>query len=276
MGAGVWVAAGSKGLWNRNPQGLWRQEEAPPLPLRLAQEEGRVVVACAGGEVFEAARRRCLTVCPGVEAMALDGAHLYLLSGETDSLLCCRASTGEMLYLNRAGSYPRDMRLDSRGRMLTVAAGAAGEALVFSAPDLRLIRSFKVPGVVWQAVFVPGGLAVMTAVEEGQVFTLLGGIWEQRGIFQQWARMPGLPGALCLCRDGTLTAASSECLLRCRPHPFKVLWQYRREGLPQHLSDHGNSLLLSDPLQGRVSLITEPGSEQTLFEGEEIFAQWQV
>lgn len=277
MGVGIWAAGGAKGLWHRAGDGSWRQLNAPPMPLRLAQGAGRVAVACRGGEVFLLGGKRLLN-CPGVEAMALspEGKYVYLLSAETDSISCCRADTGELLYLNQAGAYPRDMRLDSRGVMLAVAAGAAGEALVFSAPDLRLIRSFKVPGVVWQTAFVPGGLAVMTAVEEGQVFTLLGGIWERRGIFQQWAQMPGLPGALCLCRDGTLTAASSECLLRCRLHPFKPLWQYRREGLPQHLCDHGSGLLLSDPLQGCVSLIMGPGSERTLFEGEEVFAQWQV
>ena len=275
MGLGIWAAAGSQGLWRGTPGRIWRQYEAPPQPMRLAQGGGRVVVACAGGEVFEVSSRLLLGQCPGVEAMALssDGRYVYLLSGETDSLMCSRADTGEMLYLNRAGSYPRDVRLDSRGMSLAVAAGAAGEALVFSAPELRLLKRYAIPGVVWQAMFIPGGLAVMTAVEEGQIFTLLGGVKES---FRQWAKLPGLPGALCLCPDGTLAAATSECLMRCCPRPFRILWQIRREGLPNCLCAGSAGLLISDSLMGWASLVTGSGREQTVFESNDIFAQWQV
>ena len=91
MGLGIWAAAGSQGLWRGTPGGIWRQYEAPPQPMRLAQGGGRVVAACAGGEVFEVSSRLLLGQCPGVEAMALssDGRYVYLLSGETDSLMCC-------------------------------------------------------------------------------------------------------------------------------------------------------------------------------------------
>ncbi|MBQ8537691.1 MAG: beta-propeller fold lactonase family protein [Clostridia bacterium] len=277
MGAGIWAAAGAKGLWQGALGGPWRRADSPPMPIRLAQGAGRVVGACAGGEVFDVQGKDLLD-CPGVEAMALspDGSYLYLLSAETDSVLCCRADTGEMLFLNRAGAYPRDMRLDTAGRLMAVAGGAAGEVMVFSAPDLKLIRRFAVPGIAYQAAFMPGGLAVMLAAEDGQVFTLLGEIRDRRGSFQELARLPGLPGALCPCADGTLAAGTLEHLIRLRWQPFKVLWQYQRTGLPGHLCEHPRGLLLSDSLMGRALLVTGPGREQTIFEAEDIFAQWQV
>jgi len=279
MGKGIWAAGGSTGLWLGAAGGPWQRRESPPSPLRVAQGGGRVAVACAGGEVFEANSRRLLTACPGVEAMTFspDGRYLYLLSGEADSILCCRGDTGDYLFLNRAGCYPRDARLNSRGSYLAVAAGAAGEVRLFSAPDLRVLERFPVPGVPRQAAFVPGGLAVLAAVEEGEIFTLLGGIGEKRRSFQEWVRLPGLPGGLCLWGDGDLAVSAGEWLLMCRLNPFRVSRRYHRGGLAHYLCAHkGEGLLVSDALMGRASLITGAGAERAVFEGDEVFAQWQV
>lgn len=278
MSGSVWVAGGVKGLWQGPVQGPWQRIPSPPDPRRLALGGGRLVCACTGGEVYDPARQLLLVSCPGVEAMVLspDGSYLYLLCGESDTVMCCRADTGEPLFLNRAGVYPRDMRLDAAGRLMTVAAGAAGEVLIYSAPELKLLRSFPVPGVACQAAFMPGGLAVMLAAEEGQVFTLIGEIRERRGAFQELLRLPGLPGALSPCPDGTLAAGTYDTLARLRWQPPKLLWRFARPGLPGHLCAHPQGLLISDSLLGRASLLTAPGREETLFEAEDIFALWHV
>jgi hypothetical protein len=206
-----------------------------------------------------------------------DGGWLYLLSGEADSLHTVAAATGELLYGNAAGVYPRSVQVHPTGKLVAVAGGAAGEVLLFQAPSLNLYRRIPVPGIACQAAFVEGGLAVLCAVEDEEVQTLLGFIAGNRAIMEEIAMLPGLPGALAPLPDGTVLAGSVGMLAQVSIRLKKVVWRSDSFGLPGTLSVHGDEVLVSDPLMGKVILMNwrKPRDQQLVFEGVEAAATFQ-
>ena len=265
----IWIAGGAKGLWQQEA-GRWRQVPAPPCPQRQVCAEKQVICACAGGEVWDPLRQSQLCACPGVERMVLSpcGRYVYLLSGEADSVLCCRVRDGRLLYANRAGVWPQDLRLDKEGRHLVVAGGAAGEALVFTAPELRLLHRYALPGAACQALFKGRKLVALLAVEEGQIRTALGETGEQG--YREWGRWPGLPGMLCEGPGDQLILGSLDQLACFDWKQRAWRWRQFRQGLPVQGQLHPRGLLLTDSLEGCVSLWR--GKDQVLFCSENVFA----
>ncbi len=216
---------------------------------------------------------------PGLECMqsSPEGGWLYLLSGEADSLHTVAAATGELLYGNEAGVYPRSVQVHPTGKLVAVAGGAAGEVLLFQAPSLNLYRRISVPGIACQAAFVEGGLAVLCAVEDGEVQTLLGFIAGNRTIMEEVAMLPGLPGALQPLPDGTVLAGSVGTLAKASLRQKTVVWRSDSFGLPGTLSVRGDEVLVSDPLSGRVMLMNwrKPRDQHLVYEGNEPEAVFQ-
>ncbi len=216
---------------------------------------------------------------PGLECMqsSPEGGWLYLLSGEADSLHTVAAATGELLYGNDAGVYPRCVQVHPTGKLVAVAGGAAGEVLLFQAPSLNLYRRIPVPGIACQAAFVEGGLAVLSAVEDGEVQTLLGFIAGNRAVMEEVLVLPGLPGALQPLPDGTVLAGSVGMLAQVALRQKKVVWRSDSFGLPGTLSVRGEEVLVSDPLPGRVILMNwrRPRDQRLVFEGVEAAAVFQ-
>ena len=218
-------------------------------------------------------------VPPGLECMQAspDGGWLYLLSGEADSLHAVAAETGELMYGNAAGVYPRSVHVHPSGKMVAVAGCAAGEVLLFQAPSLNLFRRIPVPGIACQAVFVDGGLAVLCAVEDDQVQTMLAFIPGNRSRVEEVAMLPGLPGALQPLPDGSVLASSQGTLMKVSLKQKAVVWRSDNYGLPGALSVWGEEVLVSDQLLGKVMALNwrRPREQRELFEGVEPVAVFQ-
>ncbi len=216
---------------------------------------------------------------PGLECMQAspEGGWLYLLSGEADSLHTIAAATGELVYGNAAGVYPRSVRVHPNGKLLAVAGGAAGEVILFQAPTLKLYRRISVPGIACQTVFAEGGLAVLCAVEDGEVQTLLGFVGGSRTLMEEVLMLPGLPGTLTALPDGTVLAGSVGTLAQVSLRQRKVVWRSDGFGLPGTLSVRGEQVLVSDPLPGQVVLLNwrKPRQQRTVYQGKEPEAVFQ-
>lgn len=216
---------------------------------------------------------------PGLECMQAspDGGWLYLLSGEADSLQAVAAETGELMYGNEAGVYPRSVQVHPNGKLVAVAGGAAGEVLLFQAPSLNLYRRISVPGIACHAVFVDGGLAVLCAVEDDEVQTMLGFMAGNRSHVEEVLMLPGLPGVLQPLPDGSVLASSVGTLAKVSLRQKEVMWRSDSFGLPGALSVWGEEVLVSDPLLGKVMALNwrRPREQRELFEGVEPVAVFQ-
>ena len=128
-----------------------------------AAQDGAHAYAAGGREIC------AYPLPPGVcRLCALPGA-LYALSSEADSVSVMCPHTGRLRLCARAGCYPRDMELSPCGRFLLIAGGASGEALVYSAQELTLLKRYPLPGVVCAAAFGTREMYALCAVEEGDV-----------------------------------------------------------------------------------------------------------
>ncbi len=216
---------------------------------------------------------------PGLECMqsSPDGAWLYLLSGEADSLHAVAAETGELIYGNEAGVYPRSIHVHPNGKTVAVAGGASGEVLLFQAPSLNLYRRISVPGIACRVAFVEGGIAVLCAVEDDEVQTLLGYIGSNRSQMDEVMVLPGLPGTLQPLPDGSVLASSVGTLAKVPLRQKAMVWRSDSFGLPGALSVWGEEVLVSDPLLGKVMALNwrRPREQRVLFEGVEAVAVFQ-
>lgn len=283
----IWVADGTQGLFTLDAQGvrqiscalLWPHAPCPGGHSFFCACKKRGVVQRFSPSGDSWAAEAEFSAPPGLECMqsSPDGGKLYLLSGEADSLLTVSATTGEMLYGNAAGVYPRSVQVDATGTLCAVAGGAAGEILLYQTPSLKLVRSITVPGIACQAVFCSNGLAILCAIENGEVDTVLGFVGPSRKTMEEVYRLPGLPGALAALPDGTLLVGSVGSLARISLHPKKAVWRSSSFGLPSTLSVLGNEVLVSDPLLGRVIQMNwqRPREQHILLKGGEMAAVWQ-
>ncbi len=283
----IWIADGELGLF------LWSRDNFRRVPCALTWPHAPCP---AGAQFFCACKKRSVVqrfahwegdwkaegefpAPPGLECMqpSPEGGWLYLLSGEADSLHTVALATGELLYGNDAGVYPRSVQVHPTGKLVAVAGGAAGEVLLFHAPTLNLFRRIPVPGIACQAVFVEGGLAVLCAVEDGEVQTMLGFVAGNRSVMEEVLSLPGLPGALQPMPDGTVLAGSVGMLAQVSLRQKKAVWRSDSFGLPGTLSIRGEELLVSDPLMGRVTLMNwrRPREQQLVYEGTEPEAVFQ-
>ncbi len=283
----IWIADSELGLF------LWSRDDFRQIPCALALPHApcpamtKLFCACKKRDVVQRfiywegdwKAEGEFPAPPGLECMqsSPDGGWLYLLSGEADSLHTVAAATGELLYGNAAGVYPRSVQVHPTGKLVAVAGGAAGEVLLFQAPSLNLYRRISVPGIACQAAFVEGGLAVLCAVEDGEVQTLLGFIAGNRSIMEEVVMLPGLPGALQTLPDGTVLAGSVGTLAKASLRQKAVVWRSDSFGLPGTLSVRGDEVLVSDPLSGRVILMNwrKPRDQHLVYEGTEPEAVFQ-
>ena len=199
----LWVADGECGLMTVDRRGC-----------RTAGPPGRLL--CRAGErVFCAGESACyccdaagnmlhrFSIPSGACAMEAAGGRVYLLSSDADSLSAWDAATGALILSAPAGVYPRGLAIRADGRLLAAAGGAAGEILLFSA-DLRLLQTYRVPGVAVGVCFLPKGLAALCAVGEGEVSGTLLRI-SPMGVVKALFSCAETP--CCLCRAGDGCAA---------------------------------------------------------------------
>lgn len=271
----VWIAAGQAGLFT--PRG-------ETLPRALLPDAS--LLAMGGGQLFCACRERCqvlnvhrsawLPSAPGISAMCVsrDGHYLYQLSGDCDSLFCVDAEKAQPLFLNRCGCYPQSLHLHPVWPLLAAAAGATGEILLFEAPSLKLTGAQRVPGVASCAVFVPHGLVFLSAIEKGDICTLLGLIRHGGAGPEELAVFPGVPGSLLPLEDGTVMVSVSGALMRVALAPFRVLFSRYSDGLITGMACEKGHVLLCDSAAGQVAVMGAgyPYPHRICYEGDALHA----
>ena len=247
----LWIADEERGLMHIRGEA----KNLCPQPLCLTICGDSVICAAReGARVYapDAQEIARYPLPPGVcRLCALPGA-LYCLSNEADSVSLMCPVTGRLRLCAQAGCYPRDMKISPCGRMLAVAGGAAGQVLLFSAPDLQLLRRLSLPGVVYAVSFAGSSLYALCAVEDEDISSHLIRL-SARGVQSDIFHDSGLPGALCTLRDQTLLLGMLGAAVRLRPDG-RVLQRYAG-GLAQSIRAYDDFALIADPLQGCVQRV---------------------
>lgn len=207
----LWVADAARGLM-RIRDGECRKM-APPCGALCALDQK---IFCAGPRWGLCLSRETgatlydFPVPTGVCALAGLGGALCALSSDAD---CVQAygPGGELLFSAPAGDYPRDLCASPCGRYLAVAAGAAGEILLFD-HRLSCLQRRRVAGAACAVCFLPRALAALCAVGDGELSSRLLYI-SPRGVSQEVLAYPGAPCSLCALPGG-------QCLAGCQERAF--------------------------------------------------------
>lgn len=248
----LWIADSERGLMYKREGARWLCKQA--LCLTICGD--RVICAAHDGAHVYAPDAQALgqyPLPPGVCRMCALPDALYALSSEADSVSLLCPQTGRLRLCAQCGCYPRDMQLSACGRYLLIAGGAAGEALLLSAPDLKLLRRYALPGVVCAAAFAGRDLCALCAVEEGDMTTLALRI-SSRGVKSEMFTRRGLPGALGALPDGSLLCGMLSETLRVRMDG-RVVQRYPG-GLAQSIRIGRDMALIADPVDGSVQRVT--------------------
>lgn len=206
------------------------------------------------------------SVDSGIEGMLLWQGQPLLLSGDTDCLTLLDPASGNPLFLAPAGVYPQDLCL-LPGNAAAVCGGGSGSVLLFSLPELRLLRTLRVPGSAQRIACLGKWLYVLCTTEDDGLRTLLCRVDPHTGRCEPLTALPGLPGALYIDPRG-LWVAVSETLYRFTPGERKPSFHLDGLGLVRHITGRQGLLLLSDQLLGTLFLL-QPGKPlQPLWEGD--------
>ncbi len=240
-------------------------------PLRRIRLEGSGALCAQGEELFCAcdwgdmiwrmdARLLVPTALfaggPGMCDMAIspDGARLYALCADADSLLAVSARSGAPLMVNRVGVNPRALALDEDGEVLAVAGGECASAVLLCARTLRVLREMPMPGIVY-SVALRGGCVYALCLNEALGSTLTTVL---PGGARQTLRLPGMPG-LVQGGAGGLIAATHEHLFCVSPDGTRVLRERDAAGRAGRYIEREDGALLQDSLGEALFLRTRGG-----------------
>lgn len=214
---------------------------------------------------------------PAMSAMCASGCgrYLYQLSSEADCIHTRHLGTGELLYACKAGVFPRDMKLKAGGRLLFVAGGASGEALIFRAPELLPYAQVRVKGCCCGVDQWQGGLVLVCAVEDNDIHTSICTLPPNKIRPTEILRLEGQPGGLCVCPDGyTAIVGTLDGLMKICLTTGRLLWNLPGIPLCSHISCRGDLALASGDIKGQVQLFPheQPWLAQSLYAGGEVDA----
>ena len=264
---------------------LWKDGEAlRPLPCPAecpycpAASRERLFLCCRKNRDCWCLSRRTLQaerVFPAPPALAAAcpspcGKYLYLLSTEADAVQTVSLETGELCYAAPAGVFPRSMKLHPSGRLLLCAGGAVNEACLLNAPGLTLRHIFYPKNPCFGADFWREGVVLLCAVEGENLQTAVCLGRPGRPRTREIQRLPGQPGALCVCPDGVSALLSTPYGLMKRSLPGGELeWNLPEWALCMGLCCQGGMALVSHALCGRVCLLNlrRPWENRILFQG---------
>ena len=230
---------------------LVRLEGAGPL---CVHRDG-VFCACPGERVIWRLDTRSLTPTglfaggPGMCALlpSADGARLYALCAEADSLLMLDGVTGMPIALNRVGVNPGAMAMDETGQVLAVAGGECARTVLLCARTLNVLSSLPVSGVAMGVAIGAGAVYTLCLTE-----TLSSAL---TAYLPDGTRcelpLAGTPGTLCLCPDGLLAATEGR-LYAIAADGSRVLSCRRTPGRAQRLLCTPGERLLLDEWSGTV------------------------
>lgn len=248
----------------------WR---ALPCPLRgvsnIALTQGHIAALDgAGRELWLGGR--IIPADGGVEAMTLQQGRCLTLSGDTDCLTAFDEATGERLLTTPAGVYPQDMCVVPGTELLAVCGGADGTVRLFTLPELRPVRTTRVPGNAQRVDAARGWLHVLCLTEDDGLKCLMCRIPLHCDAYDPIALLPGLPGAIRADPSGGLWTAASEKLYHFPPEsraPDQVLPGF---GLIRHIDCRGSWALVTDPVLGALALVDGSGRQpaRVLYEGD--------
>lgn len=210
-----------------------------------------------GGRVFPCDR--------DIEALASWKGHALLLSSDTDCLSLWDSEG--LVRTARVGVYPQDMAVQDD--TVYICGGADGKLHLIALPELHPLTDYVLPGMP-ERISIQGESAyLLTLLAEHEVQTVLLRLELPTGIYQELARFPGLPGALCATEYG-LWVAVSEMLMHLSPDAAQVHTVIEGFSLIRRLDTQGNAVLATDPLEGLCARITKAPrpSVEVLYRGD--------
>lgn len=267
----VWIASAKAGLISPSFERLL------PDAYLLAADGKRLFCALREkGMVLNTQTDSYLNASPGLEAMSLsgDGRFLYELSGECDSLMCLDVLSGHPLFWVKSGCYPQGLHMHPTQPLIAVAAGATSEILVYETPQLSPFFPYRVPGIASRVTFNKHGIVFLSAVEKGDLHTLVGLIRQGNPSFEEFGVYKGVPGAICSLPDESVVFSFSNTLMRVRLRPYKVLFVKHMEGLITSIDYQNGLILLCDSAMGTVSTlpVIRPYMPNLVYEGDALHA----
>lgn len=181
-----------------------------------------------------------------------DGARLYALSAEGDSVLMMDAQTGEPMILHAAGVNPREMMRD--GDTLAVAGGESGMVFLFCAKTLQLLQAVSMPGPVYSVQIDRGQIYAlcMTAALSSTLVTC-GGSGVQYSL-----ALAGMPGRL-LIDKAYLLAATDGCLYMVSRDGGRILKKRAVPGRAVWLANAGEEILMLDGYAEKLYAVRRQG-----------------
>lgn len=104
---------------------------------------------------------------PGMSAMkqSSDRERLFVLCADADSLLMLDARSGAPLAVNRVGVEPADLDLSPDGRVIAVAGGGSGKAVLLCSKSIDVMAMLDAPGIVKSAAFGKRALYLLSMRE---------------------------------------------------------------------------------------------------------------
>lgn len=240
--------------------------------LRSAPMRGSGVLCPAGNGLFCAGedgvlwRLHCRTLMPQAVfqggpgicdlLVSRDGARLYALLGEADSILMLDASSGRAQIVCRCGCNPQHMVLCAD--TLAAAGGESGCVHLYDAHTLEKKTEIAMPGPV-QSIALQGE-SVFALCLTAELNTVLVS-WN--GACRSTALLEGMPGYLCLGGD-TLFAAVYGALYAFSLDDLHLRFRLKAPGRASKtcISDH--SMLLYDPLSQSLRMINSAGQWRTI------------
>lgn len=248
----------------------WRRIPCPLAQVtNVAVERGQLAAADNAAHQLWLGGQPLLAAS-GMEALRLWQGRCLSLSGDTDCLTLLDAASGELLLSAPAGVYPQDMCVLPGLGLVAVCGGADGTVRLLSLPDLRPVKTARVPGNAQRIDASCGWLHVLCLTEDDGLKCLLCRVPIRGDRYDPVATLPGLPGAIHADRAGGLWMAASEKLYhfsRDSRLPDQALPGF---GLIRHIDCWGQWALVTDPVMGLCALVDGSGRQpvRVLYEGD--------
>lgn len=279
---GILITDSKAGVYVSDSTGkaIQRIECGFSAPYRPCASPGHLVCACRTSRdclCIHRGREETRILLPALPALggmyiSPCGRYLYQLSTEADCLHTLHLGSGELCWAMPVGVFPRSLQLSPDGKLLLAAGGAVSEAMLYSAPELQPVSVIHTRHPCFAAAFWRGGIALLCAAEGDELETLLytlppGGVRPRERL-----RLPGQPGALCVCPDGSTALLSTpDGLLKAELTTGRLLWNRPEWALCMQIETRGGLALISDTLTGEVCLMRhqEPWKQRILLAGED-------
>ncbi|MCL2544528.1 MAG: hypothetical protein FWE77_01270 [Clostridia bacterium] len=198
---------------------------------------------------------RSVPAGPGIRALrpGVDGASLYALAGDADSLLKLDIAGNTLEMLARVGVQPRDLAMDPSGRLLAVAGGASCCVHLLRSDTLAPTATVDVGGIAVGVCFGPGALWALCAVGQEEMSSCLMRVRAGNWRIERTLHMEGMPGGLIGLPDEGVLIGLLDGVVYVAKHGKRAAWRIPLEGaLPDMAARSGARVYWSDALGSRI------------------------